>query len=158
MSISYDSAGKNAYLYNDPTDDQPFRFVPWDFNHSWGQDWRTFRTRFDNDEDLTGTNAIFAHLLWGDPESLIARYAQMRIDGPLTDSWLIERIDGYWQQLTPSIERDWAKWSASHQSYSSWASTRSAYGDWTTPDEERTYLEEWIEARGDFLDTLLEED
>jgi hypothetical protein len=156
ISVSYDSAGKNSYLYNDPTDDKPFRYVPWDFNHSWGQDWRTFRVGYDTDNDLTGTNAIFAHLLWGNGEELMARYKSMREDGPLNDAWLLGEIEDYWTELGPSIERDWSKWGASYQSYSSWSGTRNSYGDWTTPEEERAYVEEWIQARGTVLDAFAE--
>jgi spore coat protein H len=156
ISVSYDSAGKNSYLYNDPGADEPFRYVPWDFNHSWGQDWRTFRVGYETDNDLTGTNAIFAHLLWGNSEELMGRYKAMRADGPLSDAWLLGEINDYWEELGPSIDRDWNKWGASYQSYSSWSGTRNSYGDWTTPQEERAYVEEWISARGAVFDSIAE--
>ena len=47
-SLSDDSAGKNSYLYKGDAADGAlgdlFRFVPWDFNDSWGQSWQTDRT------------------------------------------------------------------------------------------------------------------
>ena len=157
MSVAYDSAGKNAYLYHDPTDESPFRYVPWDFNHSWGQDWRTFRVSSATDNDLTEINAIFAHFLWGNASALMDRYRSMRLDGPLSDSWLLERVAEYWDELGPAIDKDWNKWGASHQSYSSWSSSRAASGDWTTPAEERAYLEDWIVERGAVMDAFAQD-
>lgn len=45
-----DSAGKNSYHYRDPRPGSPdgrFHCVPWDFNESFGQSWRTARRRPD---------------------------------------------------------------------------------------------------------------
>ena len=36
FSLAEDSAGKNAYLYNDPLSGR-FMYAPWDFNQAWGQ-------------------------------------------------------------------------------------------------------------------------
>ena len=153
ISSAYDSAGKNSYLYNDPTDDQPFRFAPWDFNYAWGQDWRTLRIDTDNDNDLTDTNAIFAHFLWGNSEALISRYQQMRTDGPLAENWLIDKTNEYVHLLGPAIDRDWERWADSHQNYGGWEASRNSSGDWTTPEEEILYLQEWLIQRGQFLDS-----
>ena len=57
-TASDDSAGKNAYLYNDPENFE-FRYIPWDFNHSWGQDWRTLRVSSSTYNDFTWTNRVF---------------------------------------------------------------------------------------------------
>ena len=49
-----DSAGKNSYLYHDPRPAAPdprWRYVPWDFNASFGQDWRARPTAADRDPE-----------------------------------------------------------------------------------------------------------
>jgi hypothetical protein len=46
-AIADDSAGKNVYLYHGGEPDGAlgllFRYVPWDFNDSFGQSWQTNR-------------------------------------------------------------------------------------------------------------------
>ena len=55
----WDSGGKNQLVYHDPESDGPWRFVPWDFNASWGQQWETSRVTADSWDDLTWTNNLF---------------------------------------------------------------------------------------------------
>ena len=60
-TLAEDSAGKNSYLYTGP-DSPDFRFIPWDFNHSWGQDWRTLREAPDAENEYRWHNRIFIAL------------------------------------------------------------------------------------------------
>jgi spore coat protein H len=152
-TLSEDSAGKNSYLYADP-DSGLFRYVPWDFNHAWGQNWYTRRTSAQSLNSFTSTNRIF-WAFQSDTDSsaaLWARYAAMRADGgPMSTEWLVQTVDAYYDEIQPAAERDWAKWSSEYYSYSGWASSRS--GSWTDFEGEKAYLYQWIFDRSDTFDS-----
>jgi spore coat protein H len=143
-----DSAGKNAYLYNDPEDFE-FRYCPWDFNHSYGQGWYTYRVSSSTFSDYRDTNGIFDHLQ-GHPEAneqLWDRYRSLRDDGPLNAAWMRERIDAYYGLIHPAAQRDWERWGRSYAN--SWGSHNP--NDY---DQERAYLETWITERDAFIRSM----
>ncbi len=143
--LAEDSAGKNAYLYNDP-DDFGFRYVPWDMNHSLGQDWRTQREDPWTTNTYTWNNGIFTHFQEHGPsaDELWARYDSLREPGaPLSLSWLHGTLDAYYEVIDRHAVRDWDAWGADYLSY--WA----AYND-TTYVEEREFLYAWLEDRDDW--------
>jgi len=140
-TASNDSGGKNAYLYNDP--EQPeFRYAPWDFNHSFGQGWTTYRIDPDDYDDFTWTNGIFAHFQ-AHPETadeLWGRLAELMESGPLHPDWFTAQLDGYYARIHPSAERDWSVWGGAYLEY--WA----GYNDLPYPAE-RAYLYDWLAER-----------
>jgi spore coat protein H len=138
-----DSGGKNAYLYFDPGTGL-IHHVPWDFNHSLGQTWQTEREAASTDYDFFWSNNLFSRAL-GDGQLAPVWEARMRaaLDGPLSAEALDALIDAHEAQLGPSIARDWAKWGDQYRTYSGWY-WRS---DWTEPDEEMTYLRDWVRER-----------
>jgi spore coat protein H len=146
-SVSADSAGKNAYLYADP-DGSGFRYVPWDFNHSWGQNWRTFRVASDSLPSYEWNNRVFWAIQQVDAAEaeMWERFSLMREDGPYSAIWIDAKLDEYYAQIQPSAERDWAMWSDAYYSYS-WASTREAAGDWTDLEGEKDFLYNWLDER-----------
>jgi spore coat protein H len=148
-----DSAGKNAYLYSDPEAPR-FRYVPWDFNHSVGQDWMTLRIDSDYVDDLTWANGIFEHFQQhpGLALQLNERFDALLEDGGLF-SWasLRDRLDGYWDQITPSADRAWARWSDEYESYGGWAYYRDYYGTWEDWLGERKYVTDWLRERVDLM-------
>jgi hypothetical protein len=140
-TASGDSGGKNAYLYND-LEAPEFRYAPWDFNHSFGQGWTTYRIEPYTYDDFTWTNGIFAHFQ-AHPETsdeLWTRFDELCESGPLHADWFTSRLDEYYARIHPSAQRDWSVWGASYLSY--WA----AYNDLTYP-EERAYLYDWLAER-----------
>jgi len=142
---SDDSAGKNAYLYNDPTAVE-FRYCPWDFNHSYGQGWYTYRISSETHTDYQGSNGIFAHFQ-SHPEAaaeLWARNASMRDDGPLNATWMQATLDTYYAEIQRSAERDWSVWDRSFGDY--WGSSNT--NDF---EQEKAYLETWIRERHDTM-------
>ncbi len=147
-ALAEDSAGKNSYLYSG--EDTPvFRFVPWDFNHAFGQDWRTLRTDPEADNDYVWNNRVF-EALQEDPAAaaaLWARMAALRDDGPLNDAWLLERMDGYYDVLGPAPARDWDHWGRAHEEFHGWAGYRDQAGDWQDHAGEVAYMRAWIEDR-----------
>ena len=150
-TLSEDSAGKNSYLYTGE-DSEDFRFVPWDFNHSFGQTWRTLRREADTDNDYVQRNRVF-EALQADPaasERLWARMAALRSDGPLNPDWLNRQIDGYLETLGPAPQRDEDAWRTAYRSYESWEGIRSGSGDWNNHEGEVEYLRQWLDDRDAF--------
>jgi len=135
-----DSIGKNAYLYNDPTDPR-FHYAPWDFNHSYGQDWHTKRVDPDDWEDYTVDNGVFAHLL---ETGRCDRRLEEALRGPLSAEQQLGRIEGYLATMERSAARDWTVWSEAYATYEGWADIRD---DLTSFEEEVAYVQAWIAAR-----------
>ena len=140
---SGDSGGKNSYLAWDEVTSR-MRYVPWDFNHSWGQDWRTLRVGSDTYNDFTWTNRVFEAHQKANADVLWARWESLVEDGPLRQDALFAEMDRLYADIDPSAERDWERWGDAYRSYSGWSGSRS---DWTDYAGERRYLEEWIEER-----------
>ena len=139
-----DSAGKNAYLYNNPeaAGAPNFRYIPWDLNHSFGQGWYPYRTGSDDLNDYQWNNGIFAHhqddpaastQLWG-------RLDELMDTGPMRLDWMLTTVDGYYQTIQPSAERDWDVWGSTYSSH--WGGNN--YNDF---EEEKAYLYEWLDER-----------
>ena len=142
---SDDSGGKNAYLYNDP--EQPeFRFAPWDFNHSFGQGWTTYRIGPETFNDFAWNNGIFAHFQ-AHPETdeeLWGRLHELMESGPLHLDWFTARLDEYYARIHPSAERDWSVWGEAYLDY--WY----GYNDLSYL-EERAYLYDWLAQRDGWM-------
>jgi hypothetical protein len=150
-SLSEDSAGKNSYLYHNPESDR-WRYIPWDFNHAWGQNWYTLRTDPSSLNTFQSRNRIF----WAfqtsaaASETLWERYAQMRADGPLHPDWIKGQLDDYYALIQPAAEKDWDHWGREYETYGYWANARS--GTWQDYEGEKDYLYDWVEERAVVLD------
>ncbi len=142
---SDDSAGKNAYLYNDPASYE-FRYCPWDFNHSYGQGWYTYRISADAYNDYQDNNGIFAHFQDHPDASteLWDRYHEMVAEGPLNQYWMQATVDAYFEEILLSADRDWSVWARSYQDY---------WGAYNSNDfrAEKSYLEDWIADRDAYM-------
>lgn len=140
-----DSGGKNDYLYHDPQTGR-FRYIPWDFNHSWGQDWMTLRFPPDVANDFRWNNEVFVHLQ-DDPEGAAAIDARQAVDvqGPFADAALRAMLDGYYAAIDRSARRDWSVWGGEYRVYGGWAGWRG--DDWTDYDGEKAYVYAWVDAR-----------
>lgn len=145
--LGEDSYGKNAYLYKESAT-APFRYAPWDFNHSFGQAWETSRT-----DPLTPTDEgwpIDANQLWerllASPvhgPALRAAYAAA-LAGPLSLAEVLLRFDGMVAEIDASARKDQAAWGAAYAGYF----RRSDLRDY---DGEVVYTRAWIEERWGFL-------
>ena len=144
FTMAGDSIGKNAYLYNQP-DQWEFRYIPWDFNDSWGQNYLTVRVATDFTRNARRFNGIFAHFL-DHPEAaevLWSRFRDLRDRGPFRAAWLQARIDDYYEAMERSAQRDWDRWRGEHiEHFSEWREEPTEF------DEEQEYLREWITGRG----------
>ena len=156
--LAEDSAGKNAYLYRDEATGR-FRYAPWDFNGSWGQNWYTRRKSPDTIRDFYESNRLFAelHTHGGARAELGRRYRRLRSGGPFDPTWLHGRLDAYAALLGPAIERDWARWGEAYRSFDRWEPRRTDAETWTDPAGEDAYLRAWIDARIEPMDTWISE-
>jgi len=148
-TASDDSGGKNAYLYDDP--EQPeFRYAPWDFNHSFGQGWYTYRVSSHSYEDFIWGNGIFWHFQVHPPlaDELWGRYAAMRTDGPLHVTWFTTQLDTYYALVDRSAVRDWSVWGGEYLSY--WESYSTSGND-NDYEQERAYLYDWLYQRDQWM-------
>jgi spore coat protein H len=154
--MAQDSYGKNSYLYKDASDPQAvWRFVPWDMNHSWGQDWQTFRLAYDQEGKFaawpTTTNGV-----WGRMATIPALAAELEaafrqaLAGPMSLASVLDEIDRLAERLRPGAERDLRAWQAQHRAWS-WWSSRTDFQDF---DGEVAYVEQWVRDRWAYLGTL----
>jgi hypothetical protein len=147
LILADDSAGKNSYHAHDPGGG-PFRYVPWDFNHAFGQTWQTAREAADIDEDYASMNRLFERFL-ADPQiagPLRARY-QSLLGGVLAVAEIQALVDIYVAEIDASARRDERRWGDAYRSYSGW----SFRSDFTSYEQELAYLRGWIDDRWAFV-------
>ncbi|MDY7229522.1 CotH kinase family protein [Hyalangium rubrum] len=147
-----DSVAKNAYHYRPPGADGPWRFIPWDLDTSFGQDWTTRRSAPENFSDFADRNLLFARML-ADPsiaEPMRERYRAL-LQGELSAEAVLELIDQYARELAPAAQRDEARWGQDYRDFWRWNSR----ADFTTHDEEVEYLRQWVRARWQRLEHQL---
>jgi spore coat protein H len=145
FTAAADSAGKNSYLAYDAATGH-MRYAPWDFNHSWGQDWRTLRVDDGYAPDYRNWNRLFRAFLDADSEHVAQRWASLTEDGaPMSEEALVARLDGLYEDLEPAAERDWDRWGSQYRSYSGWSSLRD--DDWNDYPGEKAYLYDWVRER-----------
>jgi spore coat protein CotH len=149
-----DTTNKNCYLIHDPRPDAPdsrWRFVPWDFNTSFGQGFATQRLpaeKFELDAQAK-RNLLFERQL-KDPrlrESILARYREV-LAGPWTVDDLIASLDTWSAEIEGAALRDEVKWSEAYQAY--WVQQRKDFNR-NTYREEIEYLRQWIRTRWAFI-------
>lgn len=145
--LGEDSYGKNAYLYKESAS-APFRYAPWDFNHSFGQAWETSRTdpATPTDEGWPiDTNQLWERLLaspvHGPP--LRARFAEA-LAGPLSEVEVLALFDDMVADVEQSARKDQAAWGAAYAEYY----PRADLQDF---DGEVAYTRGWIEQRWTYL-------
>ncbi len=146
-----DSTNKNVYLHHAPG--ELFRYIPWDFNASWGQNWRTYRRDPDVANYYAETNRVFAAFFEDSAATAAvwARLEALRVDGgPLGAEWQTAWLDATYARIDPSAQRDWEHWAEAYQSYDEWTDYRTDHDDWTDYAGEKDYLYRWIADRADY--------
>ena len=147
-----DSAGKNAYLYNDPKAPL-FHYAPWDFNHSLGQDWMTLRVDYDHGDEFLEANQLFARILSNPVLGPVQRSRwRDQLAGVLHEKTVNARIDAITADIALSAARDWEKWEASYKSYGGWSWYRG--NDWTSYEEEVSLVKNWVHDRHQWLSEI----
>ena len=151
LMMGLDNRDKNLFAYfYDITSDKGRKLgaAPWDMNGSWGSDWRGRVldpcTKFFNHNKLH----IALQSLYNNSYYYAQRYAEMRNSYFCADS-LKERFHRYFDLFAESgaAQRETERWS-------------EGGGDDVLQmpqldfDDERSYIDEWIDKRIEFLDNL----
>lgn len=138
-----DSGGKNSYHFHSPG--ALWKVVPWDFNASLGQTFSTRRRSSTIVDYFDWTNEIFVRML-ANPvlTEMVAQQFRQALAGPYTMDTLNKRIDSYLAEIPAQVvARDQARWGATMMSYTLWDDRT----DFTTPEQEVTYMREWLAQR-----------
>ena len=145
LILANDSTAKNSYHYHSTAG--PWRYIPWDFNASFGQNWKTTRMIPRDDISFDYRNRLFKRMLAAPAikGAIDQRYAEVlteRVPKATVLGW----IDAYAAEIEPSARRDERKWSATYRSWPNF-STRT---DFTTWEQEVDYLRSWVDRRWDY--------
>jgi hypothetical protein len=147
-----DSAGKNSYHYHDPTDGSAlWTLVPWDFNHSFGQSWKTNRVPAASVATYTNYNGLFNRILNHPTHgpAITARYSDLLRGGVFSKDAMLAFFDERVAEIDRSAKRDWAIWSNAYENFGRWAGERNSADDWTTYEEEVAYVRQWLSDHWD---------
>jgi hypothetical protein len=147
-----DSVAKNAYHYRAPGAVGTWRFIPWDLDASFGQEWNTRRSAPQILSDFADRNLLFARML-ADPsiaEPMRERYRTL-LRGELSVEAVLGHMERYARELGPAAKRDEAHWGQDYRDFWRWRHRT----DFTTHDQELEYLRQWIRARWHRLEQQL---
>jgi spore coat protein CotH len=147
-----DSVAKNAYHYRAPGTTGAWRFIPWDLDASFGQEWNTWRSAPEVLSDFADRNHLFERML-ADPsiaEPMRERYRAL-LRGELSVEVVLGLLEQYSRELAAAARRDEAQWAHAYRDFWRWRSRT----DFTTHDEELEYLRQWIRARWHRLEQQL---
>jgi spore coat protein H len=147
-----DSVAKNAYHFRARGTGARFRYIPWDLDTSFGQDWNTTRLHAEDLDPYTRENRVFSRML-EDPAiagPLRERYRAL-LQGPLSRDVVLGLIDGYVRELEPAALKDEARWGKEYKSFRSW-SWRTDFNDF---EGEVAYLRAWVDTRWRVLEESL---
>ena len=152
LAYTKDSVAKNAYHFRPRWLGARFRFIPWDLDASFGQDWNTRRLAPEDIPSFTERNLLFSRLL-EDPAvagPLYTRYREL-LQGPLHRDVVLGLIDGYASELQAAALKDEARWGEEHRAFPRWRS-RTDLNDFQAEVE---YLRSWVDTRWRVLDESL---
>lgn len=145
-----DSAGKNSYHYRDARPGAPdsrFRVLPWDFNDSFGQDWKTAREPATQDpEELSAWNELFTRMLL-EPETrepLLDRFHAV-LDAQWALQSVLETFDEWAAETRQAALRDESVWK------SQMADKYPERDDSPSYEKEVAYTRQWLVDRWGFV-------
>jgi len=150
-----DSINKNNYHYRDPLQEgSVWHVLPWDLNHSFGQDWNTVRVTANvtQPEGLyPRQNQLFEKLLAGpSAPAMRERYAEVLA----SQAYAIDDVLALYDQMTAEVKdsahRDELKWAEKYRTFARW----NKRSDFTDHDQEVAYVREWLRARHAYLQSL----
>lgn len=147
-----DSVAKNAYHYRAPGEAGAWRYIPWDLDASFGQEWNTWRNSPRVVSPFTERNLLFARML-ADPtiaEPMRERYRTL-LRSELSEEGVLGLVDQYARELAAAARRDEARWGQAYRGFWRWSSRT----DLTHHEEEVEYLRQWVQTRWHQLEQQL---
>ncbi|QRN98984.1 CotH kinase family protein [Archangium violaceum] len=152
LVVANDSVSKNAFHYRERGPQGRWRYIPWDLDASFGQDWNTRRNAPEAPPSFTAKNHLFTRML-EDPSiatPMRERY-RLLLQGELRAEVVLGLIDQLEREVAAAARRDEARWREEYLGFRRW-STRT---DFTTFDEEVEYLRWWVRTRWGALERQL---
>lgn len=147
LSQAADTTTKNYFLMHDAQPDAPdarWRFLPWDFNVSFGQGISTQRRAPDywTLPRFGRANRLFERIL---NEPTLRAPLMERFRETVRDVWTADEmslvLERYAGEVAAAAEHDEQRWGQERQAYF------GDRNDWTSPAEELDYLRAWIPER-----------
>jgi hypothetical protein len=163
LILGNDSQAKNAYHAYDPKTGGPWRFMPWDLDASFGQQYDTSRSSPTARPTYAADNLLFQKML-ADPSiagPMRERYLKA-LGHEVSDATVQAMIDGYVRELGPNAARDEARWGAAYRDFAK--PDTVGYGnfpdwhlrqDFNSHAQEVEYIRQWVHARWSALQTQL---
>jgi hypothetical protein len=147
LIAAVDTTAKNYFLVHDSHTDAPdrrWRFVPWDFNASFGQNYRTERRTTDqyNLGHFQPLNRLFERLTSDPPlrAKLMARYRGALAEAASSEQ-VVQALERFAAEVSAAAVRDELRWDEAHREYF------SRRNDFLSHGQEIEYLRAWIPAR-----------
>ncbi|WP_223644216.1 CotH kinase family protein [Corallococcus sp. EGB] len=147
-----DSVTKNAYHFRARGPAQRWRYIPWDLDASFGQNWDTTRELPDVMSSFTDENRMFARML-EDPvirEPLRERLRTL-IHGSLRRDVVQGLIDTYASEIDRAARTDEAHWGEAYRHFPGWNQRTDILGF----EDEVKYLHDWVDAHWELLEEEL---
>ena len=137
-----DSCEKNAYHHHDPGNGV-WRYIPWDFNSSFGQNYLTYRVPWSFLPNYLNLNNIFKRFMELDAIRIPirARFFDLLSPGNALDiDRILLKIDEYYEEIHDAAVKSEEKWREKYRNSSPWKSRT----DFTTFKEEIQYIKNWL--------------
>jgi spore coat protein H len=155
FSAADDSISKNSNHYRDPLlAGSVWHVIPWDLNHSFGQDWNTERVTplVTKPEGLyPSQNQLFEKLLAGPlAPGMRQRYAEELANKAYAIDDIVALYDWMAAEIKLSALRDEQVWGERYRNFGHW----NKRGDFTTHEQEVAYVRTWLRERHAYLQTL----
>ncbi|RKG71547.1 hypothetical protein D7V80_01480 [Corallococcus sp. CA054B] len=156
-----DSQAKNAYHAYDPKAGGPWRYIPWDLDASFGQNYDTTRTSATARPTYASDNLLFKRMLAepGIAGPMRERYRQA-LKNEVSEAAVQAMIDGYVRELGPNAQRDEARWATEYRNFAKPPTGNEEYEtgygnfpewhlrqDFKTHAEEVEYIRQWVHKR-----------
>lgn len=155
LILGTDSHSKNAYHAYDVKTGGPWRFIPWDLDATFGQNFDTTRTDANARLTFEEQNLLFSRML-AEPSiagPLRERYRQL-LRNELKEETVQSLIDGYVRETAPAAKRDWAKWGNAYRTFAAPGTEGEPnFPEWHTRqdfnsyEEEVEYVRQWVHTR-----------
>ncbi|MBN2442973.1 MAG: CotH kinase family protein [Spirochaetales bacterium] len=142
LMTATDSCDKNAFHYHNP-ENGVWRYIPWDFNASFGQNYLTKRVNWTFLPDFHNQNNIFKRFFEDDEIRTLLqdRFADLLSDGnALAIDRILSKIDEYLPEIREAAIKSEKTWREKYRNYPSWKNRN----DFNTFEEEIQYIKEWL--------------
>ena len=147
-----DAVNKNAYHFRARGPGQRWRYIPWDLDASFGQNWDTTRAPPDVMSSYTEGNRLFARMM-EDPAIRQPLRERLRtlIHTSLRREVVQGLIDTYAAELDRAARKDEAHWGEAYRHFPGWNQRTDILGF----EDEVKYLHAWVDAHWELLEEEL---